>query len=168
MRVFCLIALITTILLQHNTVTAITDDNPLGSEIVQSFMNGLEADNPKQAVEIWILGVKNRSGAVQFAELSPTLQKQTLAEFKQRKWVTGQSSPWVDNFRFVEIKKIKDSKMKFTIEYNLLTSFKNLGTWEKVITVERDKENKSHWFITEIKSDYNKHEAFTPAEKIIK
>lgn len=46
--------------------------------MVDSFLSGLQAETPKQAVELWILGVKNRSGAVQFATLSPTLQKNCI------------------------------------------------------------------------------------------
>jgi len=32
-----------------------------------SFMTGLMVTEPKQAVELWISGVINRSGAVQYA-----------------------------------------------------------------------------------------------------
>ena len=42
---------------------------------ITSFMMGLRPDTPEKAVELWILGVKNRSGAVQFSLLSPSLQE---------------------------------------------------------------------------------------------
>jgi hypothetical protein len=46
---------------------------PLESQLM-SFMTGLMVTEPKQAVELWILGVNNRSGSVQYAMLSPSLR----------------------------------------------------------------------------------------------
>ncbi|WP_338472604.1 hypothetical protein R4Z10_07645 [Niallia sp. XMNu-256] len=60
------------------TVNAKTNDTPSsfeekfteGNQLtpleiqLMSFMNGLMVGEPKQAVELWILGVNNRSGAV--------------------------------------------------------------------------------------------------------
>ncbi|MBK3495262.1 hypothetical protein JFL43_10440 [Viridibacillus sp. YIM B01967] len=139
------------------------------NQIVLSFMSGLQPETPKQAVEIWILGVKNRSGAVQYALLSPTLQKYTRKQFEEAGWVTGQSSPWVDHVHFVKKNKISDTNVQYTIAYDLLTSYANFGTWYKVITVEKNPEpSRTNWFITKILTKYNQEEAFTPAETIIK
>ncbi|WDV05044.1 MULTISPECIES: hypothetical protein [Lysinibacillus] len=49
---------------------------PLESQLM-SFMTGLMVTEPKEAVELWISGVNNRSGAVQYAMLSPALRKQS-------------------------------------------------------------------------------------------
>ncbi|MEZ7171187.1 hypothetical protein [Sporosarcina sp. OR05] len=49
---------------------------PIESQLM-SFLNGLMVNEPKQAIELWILGVNNRSGAVQYAMLSPALRKQS-------------------------------------------------------------------------------------------
>ncbi|USK32550.1 hypothetical protein LIT25_18380 [Bacillus sp. F19] len=126
-------------------------------------------DTPKQALQLWILGVKNRSGAVQYAMLSPSLRQKTRKQFEQRSWGTGQSSPWVDNFRIVKAKKINDAKMQYTISYDLLTSYANFSKGQKVITIERNPEPyRTNWLITEISTDYNQWEAFTPAETLIK
>ena len=54
--------------------------NPLESQLM-SFMTGLMVTEPKQAVELWIFGVNNRSGAVQYAMLSPSLQEKTRSKF---------------------------------------------------------------------------------------
>ncbi|REB05475.1 hypothetical protein DVB69_14450 [Sporosarcina sp. BI001-red] len=134
-----------------------------------SFIYGLQTENPKQAVELWILGVKNRSGAVQYAVLSPSLQKRTQKEFEEKGWVTGQSSPWVGNVHFVKVNKISDSKVRYTIAYDLLTSYANFGRGYKVITVEKNPDpNRTNWFITKIKTTYFPNEAITPAETVAK
>ena len=49
---------------------------PLESQLM-SFMTGLMVTEPKQAVELWLFGVNGRSGAVQYAMLSPSLRKQS-------------------------------------------------------------------------------------------
>jgi hypothetical protein len=136
--------------------------------MIASFLSGLQTEIPKQAVELWILGVKNRSGAVQYATLSPNLQQKTRKQF-ERSWSTGQSSPWVDNFRLVKEERISDNTVKYTIEYELLTSGSNYGRSQKVITVQKNPEEfRKNWFITEITTKYNEYEEFTPAETVIR
>ncbi|SFB11637.1 hypothetical protein SAMN04488577_3790 [Bacillus sp. cl95] len=94
MRLIVLLPLlIAIILLQNNSTYAGKEKNPLESQIITSFMTGLQVEDPKQAVELWILGVNNRSGAVQFAMLSPSLQQKTRKQFEQRGWVTGVIKP---------------------------------------------------------------------------
>lgn len=169
MRLIVLLPLlITIVLLQNNSTHAETEKNPLESQIT-SFMTGLHVQEPKQAVELWILGVQNRSGAVQFAMLSPSLQKQTRKQFEQRGWVIGVSSPWVDNFRFIKVKKLSDTKIQYTVVYDLLTSYANFGKGQKVITVEKNPVSyMTNWLITSIVTKYSQWEAFTPAETVIK
>jgi hypothetical protein len=118
----------------HPAIAATKQLNPLESQLL-SFMTGLQVDEPKQAVELWILGVKNRSGAVQYAMLSPSLQKNSRRKFEQSHWVTGQSSPWVSNFRLNKVEKLSQSKMRYTITYDLETSYANFGSGQKIITV---------------------------------
>ncbi|MEC2307168.1 hypothetical protein [Bacillus atrophaeus] len=168
MRLLFITLLFPILLLHTNPIFAETEANPLESQIT-SFMSGLEVDAPKQVVELWILGVKNRSGAVQYAMLSPSLRKHTLKKFEQRSWSTGQSSPWVDNFRLLKVNKISDTKIQYTIAYDLLTLYANFGEGQKVITVEKNPEPyRTNWFITKITTKYNELEAFTPAETVIK
>jgi hypothetical protein len=167
MRSLFLFLLFTISLIQTSPTFAEEKGNKFESQIT-SFMSGLEVDTPKQAVQLWILGVKNRSGAVQFAMLSPSLQKQTRRQFEQRSWGTGQSSPWVDDFRLVKINEISDSKLQYTISYDILTSYTNFGRGQKVITVEKNPEPyRTNWLITKVTTKYNQWEAFTPAETLI-
>lgn len=156
-------------LLYTNPAIAATKQlNPMESQLM-SFMNGLHVVEPKQAVELWILGVNNRSGAVQYAMLSPSLQKQSREKFEQTHWVTGQSSPSVSNFRLTKVEKLSEFKMRYTVKYDLETSVEDFGSWQKVLTVEKNLEPfGEYWFITSITTKYNKWEAFTPAETVLK
>ncbi|MDM5227266.1 hypothetical protein QUF73_13745 [Cytobacillus sp. NJ13] len=167
MRLFFLPLLFSLILLQCNSTYAQTE-NPLESQIT-SFMTGLQSENPKQTVELWVLGLNNRSGAVQYALLSPSLQRKTRKQFEERGWGTGQSSPWVDNVQITKVVNISDEKVKFTITYDLLSSYKNFGSGQKVITLEKNPETgKRTWFIIQIVTKYNQYEGFTPAETVTK
>lgn len=169
MRIIFIFLLFPLILFHTNTANAETENNSLESQRILSFITGLQPDTPKQAVELWILGVKNRSGAVQYVLLSPSLQKQTRKQFEQRLWGTGQSSPWIDNVRIEKVKKISGGKIQYTIAYNLLTSNGNFGRGQKIITVEKNLEPfRKNWFITNITTKYNPYEAFTPAETVVK
>ena len=89
------------------------------------FIYGLQSRTPKQAAELWILGMRNRSGAVQYAVLSPSLHKHTWKQFEDNGWVTGKSSPWVANVHFVKVNKISDEKVQYTVTYDLLASYAN-------------------------------------------
>lgn len=111
--------------LYYGTVNAKTNDTPSSfeEEIIKgkqltplesqllSFMTGLMVSRPKQAVEFWIFGVNGRSGAVQYAMLSLSLQKQSRSKFEETHWITGQSSPSVSNFRFTKVEKLSEFKI---------------------------------------------------------
>lgn len=162
--------LLFSLILINNTPTLAAPKqlNLLESQLL-SFMTGLHVGEPKQAVELWILGVNNRSGAVQYAMLSPSLQNQSKSKFEQTHWVTGQSSPWVSNFRFTKVEKLSESRIRYTVKYDLETSYANFGSRQKIITVEKNLEPfKENWFISSITTKYNQYEAFTPGETILK
>ncbi|MCZ8535323.1 hypothetical protein [Psychrobacillus psychrodurans] len=166
--------------LYYGTVNAKTNDTPpsFEEEIIKgkqltplesqlmSFMTGLMVSEPKQAVEFWIFGVK---GAVQYAMLSPSLRKQSRSKFEETHWITGQSSPSVSNFRFTKVEKLSESKMQYTVEYDLWASYGDFGGGQKIIIVEKNLEPfKEYWFISSITMQFNPWEAFTPAETVLK
>lgn len=141
---------------------------PLERQLM-SFMTGLMVTEPKQAVELWILGVNNRSGAVQYAMLSPSLRKQSRSKFEETHWITGQSSPSVSNFHFTKVKKLSESQMRHTVKYDLWASYGDFGGGEKIIIVEKNLEPfQEYWFISSITTKYNQWEAFTPGETVFK
>lgn len=148
--------------------TEIRQYTPLELQL-ESFIGGLHVGEPKQAVELWILGVNNRSGAIQYTMLSPSLQEKSRSKFEETRWVTGQSSPSVNNFRFTKEENLSESKMRYTVNYDVETSTQNLVSGQKIIIVEKNLEPfREYWFISSITTKYNEWEAFTPAETILK
>ncbi|MCR8866879.1 hypothetical protein NQ109_28545 [Priestia megaterium] len=164
-----IILLFSLMLIYNNPAMAAPKQLSLSESQLLSFMTGLHVGEPKQAVELWILGVNNRSGAVQYAMLSPSLQKQSRRKFEQTRWVTGQSSPSVSNFRFTKVEKLSESKRRYTVKYDLWASYGDFGGGQKIITVEKNLEPfREYWFISSITTKYNQYEAFTPAETVLK
>jgi len=98
-----------------------------------------------------------------------TSKEKQKKQFEKRGWNTGQSSPWVENFRITKVEKMSDEKIKFTITYDLRSSYKNFGTGQKEITLEKNPATgKRTWFITKIVTKYKELEGVTPAETVIK
>lgn len=59
--------------------------------------------------------------------------------------------------------------MRYTVKYDLETSYANFGSRQKIITVEKNLEPfREYWFISSITTKYNQYEAITPAETVLK
>ncbi|SHI51399.1 copper amine oxidase N-terminal domain-containing protein [Lutispora thermophila] len=68
-------------------------------------------------VKTWAEGVKIRNGVLQYTLMSPELQKQMYDYFVSMGWVTGTSSPWVENYEITE--KYKSEKA-YTYEVDFI------------------------------------------------
>jgi hypothetical protein len=154
---------------KKKTIEIKVPENRLLRAQIDSFLYGLQPEQPKEAAEWWVKGIKSRTGAVQYAMLSPALQKQTRAKFEKIGWLTGASSPWIDHARFVKVNKVSDVKVQYTLEYELITSEGSHGKQQKAVTVEKNPEPlQKNWYITEITTKHNVYEVFTPPETVIK
>lgn len=81
--------------------------------------------------------------------LSPSHQKQSRRKFEQVRWVTGQSSPSVSNFRLTKVEKLSESKMRYTVKYDLWASNGDFGSGQNLITVENNLEPfREYWFVS--------------------
>lgn len=144
-----------------------TSDVRLQKAQINQFLNGLQAETPKQAVEFWIQGVKARSGSVQYATLSPSLQEETRDQFEEAYWVTGGSSPWINKVVFTKEEKASDSKVAISIQYDLVSSNWSWDQGQKEFFVEKNPDTFT-WSITDITTKYNEYEMFTPAETVVR
>ncbi|HIW34832.1 MAG TPA: hypothetical protein IAA29_18815 [Candidatus Paenibacillus intestinavium] len=148
---------------------------------VNSLENALIAATPEDAVQTWIKGVQSRSGAMQYAVLSPELRQQTKQQFEDHFWVTGGSSPRMGKVEKLQSKEVTADKIEISFEYPLITMTETIDTGNATITVERiDRESSDYWAISKIvmkdpddtgtmigadmddSSDENKENHFTP------
>ncbi|RXT00625.1 hypothetical protein [Ammoniphilus sp. CFH 90114] len=105
---------------------------------------------PREVIQTWSHALQQRNGAVQYALLSKELRDPYLLEMEQLNWVTGVSSPWIQDFSIKEQKKISDQKSEFLISFEVTDSTQVRNTERARITLEL-RENK--WVITRIELD---------------
>ncbi|OPA73850.1 hypothetical protein BVG16_27145 [Paenibacillus selenitireducens] len=118
---------------------------------VDSLERGLEAQSPEEAVHTWIRGVQTRSGAMQYAVLSPSLRQETKQEFIDHFWVTGGSSPHMGKVERLQSKKITPEKFQIAFDYPLVVMNETIETGSAVLTVEKiPRESFDYWAITQI------------------
>lgn len=118
---------------------------------VNSLERALEAEFPEEAVQTWIRGVQKRSGAMQYAVLSPDLRQETKQEFEDHFWVTGDSSPHMGKVKQLHAKEVSPEKVQVSFDYPLVVMNETIGTGSASIMVEKIKrESFDYWAISEI------------------
>lgn len=98
----------------------------------------------QEAASKWAKALSDRNGAYQFALFTEAYKKTTQPYFEYEGWITGGSSPWVNDFEIKEEKKVDQSTYTFKIEFNLHSSTGFYGKESATITVKKVKEN---WYI---------------------
>jgi hypothetical protein len=146
----------------HEVELQVPEQKNLKAQI-DSLTNAVITPDPKEAVNTWIKGVKTRSGALQYAIMSPELQQNTYNEFSQNFWVTGGSSPKMANEQLQD-ETLSDIKVKYTLTYDLKDSSGIVGKSNRTVTVEKD--GNDHWFVTGITTT-DKSDILTPGVKVI-
>ncbi len=106
---------------------------------------------PEEAIKLWGRGEQTRSGALQYAALSPEMRQQADKRILEAGWVTGFSSPRVGPITVKEEKALSDQAVEYTVTFPELTSdpFTPIAT-EKMVVEKFDLDGKEGWFITEM------------------
>ncbi|NOU93040.1 hypothetical protein GC093_07305 [Paenibacillus sp. LMG 31456] len=118
---------------------------------VRSLENALEAESPEEAVRTWIRGVQKRSGAIQYAVLSPDLRQKTKQEFEDHFWVTGVSSPHMGKVEHLHTKEVSPDKVQVSFDYPLVVMNGTIGKGSACILVEKiNRESSDYWAISDI------------------
>lgn len=121
------------------------------SHQVNGYLSGLEAETPEEAVRTWIRGVQRRSGPLQYAVMTPAMQKTTKAEFEDDFWVTGGSSPHMGPVDKLTSKTLTAGKVQITFDYPLIAQTQTIATGKALIIVEKDDDPiYERWAISDI------------------
>lgn len=94
------------------------------AELLQKALDEFGALTPENAALLWGKGVKERSGALQYAVMSDELKKVYKENLDKNypAWVTGFSSPWVDKFEIIESKRVSKGEYEVIMQFSLATS----------------------------------------------
>lgn len=120
-----------------NTVIITNREKQNFERRVDLLESALLPKTPEEAADAWARGVKSRNGALQYAVMSPDLQKNDLSDYENLNWVTGTSSPWVDNYEILRKEKQADDSYVFEIKFNMMSSTGSEGTSTTRIIVGR-------------------------------
>ncbi|SFL31500.1 hypothetical protein SAMN03159341_10533 [Paenibacillus sp. 1_12] len=112
---------------------------------VNSLENALEAEFPEEAVQTWIRGVQKRSGAMQYAVLSPDLRQETKQKFEDNFWVTGGSSPHMGKVEQLHTKEVSPDKVQVSFDYPLVVTNETIGAGSASVIVEKIKRESSNY-----------------------
>ncbi|MFD0682787.1 MULTISPECIES: hypothetical protein [unclassified Paenibacillus] len=136
---------------KDNTIYVTMPESSSLSMQVSSLENALEAASPEEAVRTWIRGVQKRSGAMQYAVLSPDLRQKTKQEFEDNFWVTGVSSPHMGKVEQLHTKELSPDKVQVSFNYPLVMMNGPIGMGNASIIVEKIKrESSDYWVISDI------------------
>ncbi|AGL02564.1 copper amine oxidase N-terminal domain-containing protein [Desulfoscipio gibsoniae] len=125
------------------------------------LQEALVPTTPQAAVEKWAEGVKTRNGALQFAMLSPELKEQERANYESFNWVTGTSSPWVEDYTIVKENKTSDGAWEYEVKFETATSTGPAGASIARVIVKQYQADavlptlhpERNWYITQIFHD---------------
>lgn len=116
---------------------------------VELLQEAFASQSPKEAADKWASGVKARNGALQFAVLSSELKEKQLGKYEEMMWVTGTSSPWVNEFIISNEQKVSEAERKYDIQFDLASSTGPAGTYKVEVIVKRFSDK---WYIAQITS----------------
>ncbi len=123
---------------KERTVTIDTPDQQKSLQRqIELLQHWIAPQSPEEAVQTWAEAIKARNGAVQYAVLSPALQKKTRKQFEELNWVTGVSSPWVDSYTVSEGVQTGVGERAFDVLFKLATSTGSAGEGTLKVTVRQ-------------------------------
>ncbi|MBC7075586.1 MAG: copper amine oxidase N-terminal domain-containing protein [Syntrophomonadaceae bacterium] len=109
------------------------------------------ANTPREAVETWARGVKERNGALQYAILSPELKEQKRDAYESCGWVTGVSSPWIRDYHIVSESKTADDTWTYDVKYSWETSSGPSGDSLCTVIVKQYEQNgNKEWCVSQV------------------
>lgn len=118
---------------------------------VRLLEEAIAPKTPREAVETWAKGVKERNGALQYAVLSPELKEQKRDDYENCGWVTGVSSPWIGGYHIISESKTAEDTWTYDIKYSWETSS---GRGEDsvctVIVKQYEQNGNKNWYVNQV------------------
>ena len=131
--------------IEQKTAAEIKNEQLLGA------LGRLGACDPTDAVRLWADGVKQRNAAMQYAALSAVLRERYAKDLmlSAPNWVTGVSSPWVDDYR-VDWLELSGSKKRAQVHFFFVTSDGPAQEMKAELTLDK---KGNVWYVTALNLD---------------
>ena len=135
-------------------ITAMAEVNQyeMRSKLLMQAMDYVGACEPQKTVNVWAEGLIKRSAAMQYAVMSEKLKKEYAQRLEKKapNWVTGISSPWVNDYAVVKTQNPDSDTYLFELRVFTMTSTGPDGEYKTTLTVAREGD---FWRITGISAD---------------
>ena len=113
----------------------------------EDFVQYYEPKTPDEVAELWAKGIKERNGVFQYAVLNKALKEKFKELIEKRgSWVTGFSSPWVENYKITN-EKVNQSTWEYKVVFKAVTSASETYIWNATLIISKE-DNK--WRIIDI------------------
>ena len=110
--------------------------------------------SPEEALALFIHGQQNRNGALQYAALSPFLKEKALTYLHKQGWVTGASSPSLEEATITSTSSPDESTFIYEVTYKERNgTHENSQIHQKLTIKKHTINNQDYWFITDATGD---------------
>ncbi len=116
------------------------NNDAIRSQLLIEALDKYGLYDPIKCANMWASGLKARSGAIQYSTLSKSLKKEYASKINEiaPNWVTGVSSPWVDNFCIVSVSKINNDLYEIKMKISTATSSGPYKAYDVFLTLIRE------------------------------
>lgn len=128
------------------------DNYEVRSRLLMEAMGAVGSCEPEEAASTWASGLLKRSAALQYAVMDDTLKAEYARQLETSSpnWVTGVSSPWVEDFRIENVESPNENTRVAELVFSTATSTGPAGEYTAVLQLKRQG---SFWRVSKIEQD---------------
>lgn len=137
---------------EDNSISISNPADKTKLRLLEEATDFIGAVSPEKTIDIWSSGLKERSAALQYIVMTESLKEiyiKTLEENGYDFWITGVSSPWIENYEVLKTNKLSDNSYEYDIKYNTRTSE---GSYNFLVSLKLIQEGE-YWKVAEVKGD---------------
>jgi hypothetical protein len=122
------------------------------SGLLMQAMGSVGSCEPEAAAQTWAEGLKERSAAMQYAVMTESLKASYARQLEDTfpNWVTGVSSPWIEQYSLVSKQQADPNNYTFRIRFATATSAGPVGSYDATLSVTKDG---GYWRVAKVDTD---------------
>lgn len=122
------------------------------SGLLMKAMGSVGSCEPEAAAQTWAEGLKQRSAALQYAVMTESLKASYATQLEDTfpNWVTGVSSPWIEQYALVSKQQMDANNYSFRIRFATATSAGPSGSYDATLSVTMED---GYWRVAKVDAD---------------
>lgn len=137
---------------EDNSISISNPTDKTKLRLLKEATDYVGAVSPEKTIDIWSNGLEKRSAALQYIVMIESLKEKYVKSLEENGydfWITGVSSPWVEDYEVLKTSKLSDDSYEYDIKYNTRTSE---GSYNFLVTLKLIKEG-DFWKVAEVRGD---------------